>query len=289
MVAHSIDKSAEVKRILRHIGLHPRRARGQSFLTDERAADELVSFCKLEPGASVLEIGPGLGVLTRRLIERGVNLTVVEIERALVEYLSTEVCQGSQIRVIASDVREVSLEKQKLESNNKWIIVGNIPYSISTDIVFWLIENRAFIERAYLLFQAEFAERITAQPGGRDYGRITVHCALYTTAERGPKLPGSAFTPPVKVNSQFVELRVLAQPRVKLADETLFFRVVRSAFSARRKTLLNSLVNGKLFASKVEGADLLHGIGIDSTRRPETLSIEEFALIAEALGRGALK
>jgi len=266
------NMAARAKDILRGLKVKPSKEKGQNFLIDPGVIDEVISFGRPRKGEAIVEIGPGLGALTSEL--SGVStLTVIEIEGEFCRELSQKY---PEIKVIHSDVRSVDFSSL----GEDLVVFGNLPYSFSTDIVFHLIEHRSCISRAVLMLQKEFAERMGASPGGRDFGVLSISCQLWTDVHFGPVISGKSFHPPAKVDSQLVELVFLKESRFPVSDMVTFKKVVAAAFFKRRKKIVNSLV-----ASRAYDRELIHEAlgkaGIDPGRRAESLSIEEFFTLAE--------
>ena len=259
---------------LRHLGVTPSKQRGQNFIIDPGVIEEIVSFGAPTADERVVEIGPGLGALTEALLQKG-PLTAIEIEERFCLDLQA---RFPSLHVINQDVRTVDFST----IGSDLTVFGNLPYVFSTEIVFTLIDQRAAVRRAVLLLQREFAERLAAPPGGRDYGTISVACAVWADLELGPVIAGDRFHPPTKVESRLVELRLRTTPRVDVGDPEWFRKVVKAGFLQRRKKLSNSLAASGMF-SRAAIAAALEASSIDGSRRAETLSLEEFARMAEAL------
>lgn len=265
-----------VKRSLNQLGLKPSKQRGQNFCVDESVIANIVEFGKPQPGENLLEIGPGLGALTEALSRYG-RLTLIEIEPKFCRELSR---RFPQARVMQADVREVSLAA----FGPDLVVFGNLPYAFSSDIIFHLIDNAAYVRRAVLLLQREFAERLAAEPGGRAYGVLSISAQLWAKINLGPIVAGDAFHPPAKVESRLVELIFSGEPRYEVADPVGLHIVVRAAFSRRRKKLLNSLEGAGLF-SREKISRALEKLAIDPARRAETLSIQEYVYLARELNQ----
>ncbi len=265
---------ARSKDILAHLGVRPSKGLGQNFTIDNRLIDEIIEFGKPQSSDTLVEIGPGLGALTERLSVFP-KLTVIEIDEKLADALHL---RFPNIDILEGDVRAVDFS----EIGENLTVFGNLPYSFSTDIVFHLIANAASITRAVILLQREFAERVAAPPGGRDYGVLSISAQLWADMRLGPIFPGTMFHPPTKVQSRLLELTFLKEPRFKIDDMLHFQMVVKAAFSQRRRKLLNSLKGTALFpVEKLPAA--LAAVGIDGGRRAETLSIAEFVELAKVL------
>ncbi len=260
--------------LLRRHGLRPKKEWGQNFLGDERLLSSLAALARLRPGDWVVELGAGLGHLTRALAATGAHVVAVERDRELVPILRAELPDAD---VAEADAKSFDLRGVAARAGQRVVVCGNLPYHLSSPILFHLLDQREAVRRAVLLLQREVAERIAARPGGRDYGLLSV--LLQHVAE--PKLeltvPRHAFTPPPEVESAALVLEFLDGPRAEVRDEARFRALVKAAFSHRRKTLWNAV-------SSMPGArEALKKTGIDPRRRGETLTVEEFASLERAL------
>lgn len=261
-------------------GVTPRKSRGQNFLRDESFARSIVDFGGVSGGESVLEIGPGTGVLTREILGRGAKLTVVEIEPGLAANLPKNVPGVSASQVVNDDIRNVRLREHFEEPV---AVFGNVPYSLSTDLFFWLVSERDRVSRACFLMQKEFAERIAAPPGGRDYGILSVFRELYFDAALGPTIGGENFYPPAAVDSTVLLLRARNHPLLEGLNQERFKTLVRAAFGQRRKTLVNSLLGSAKYGERKQIESALSEVGIDGMRRAETLSLDEFVQLSRVI------
>ena len=253
-----------------------RHALGQHFLIDGEVAQRAVRLAELEPGARVLEIGPGRGALTDGLRAAGHPVVAVELDESLADALERR--QDPDLRVVRGDFLRVDLDAL---GEGPLPVVANLPYSTGTAIVSRLLEQPGRFPRLVVMLQLEVAERLCAQPGSRSYGGLTVLCALQSTAAMGFVVPPRAFAPPPKVDSAVLRLDTTTVPRADVGDRRLFRRVVRTAFGQRRKTLRNALSAG---FGALAATTMLERAGIDARRRAETLSLDEFATLARAAG-----
>jgi len=262
-----------VKDVLQDLGVRPSKERGQNFLIDDEAINSIVSYAAPAKADKIVEIGPGLGAMTR-VLSSFPDLTVIEIEEKFCERLSQTY---PDIKVVCDDVRFVDLSAL----GNDLVIFGNLPYSFSTDIVFLLVKHARSIKKAVIMLQKEFAERLASDPGGRSYGVLSVHAQLYADIKLGPTIPGNAFHPPTQIKSRLVEMTFLPECRFALRDEEWFKKVVKASFFRRRKKLSNSLKASGLFTPE-EINQALDASSIDPGRRAETLSIEEFVTLSDS-------
>jgi len=252
----------------RHIA---RKRFGQNFLVDRHYVERIVAAIDPKPGDNLVEIGPGLGALTRPLLERAGRLTVIEIDRDLAARLRAEF-PADRLVLHNADALEFDFGSLGREPR----VVGNLPYNISTPLLFHLAGYEALVRDMTLMLQKEVVQRMAAAPATPEYGRLSVMLQAHFSIERLLVLPPGAFRPAPKVESAVARLIPLRERRPFIADEALFARIVSAAFGQRRKTLRNAL---KTLASKEQ----LERAGIAPRTRGETLSVEEFVRLANAL------
>ena len=260
--------------ILKAFHLRASKRLGQNFLIDGGIVRGIVEAAEIADGDRVLEIGPGIGTLTQGLAEAGADVTAVELDKKLPEVLAHTLAGYDNVRIVQGDILKVDIPE--IMGEGKFKVVANLPYYITTPILMALLERRLPITRIVTMVQKEVAERMTAQPGGKDYGALSV-----AVPEIVLEVPPKSFLPAPEVDSVVISCRVREVPAVRVRDERLFFRVVKAAFGQRRKTLSNAM-KGAGFA-KEEILSAFEGAGIDAARRGETLSLEEFASLADAL------
>ncbi len=266
--------------ILRRHGLRPKHSWGQNFLGDEGALRRIADAARLVPDEPVVELGPGLGHLTRFLLATGARVTAVERDRDMVQVLEKELT-SDRLRVVAGNAAEIAFAKAA--GAPRVAVVGNLPYHLSSPILFQVLEQRDTVSRAVFTLQQEVVTRLSAEPGGRDYGLLSVLLGLYFEIEELFALPASLFHPPPKVESAVLRLTTLAAPRAAVKDGVRFIRVVKAGFAQRRKTLINSLKSDRALAEPAVLLRALETAGVDPQRRAETLSVAEFAAIERAL------
>ncbi|MGB5473043.1 MAG: 16S rRNA (adenine(1518)-N(6)/adenine(1519)-N(6))-dimethyltransferase RsmA [Gammaproteobacteria bacterium] len=255
---------------------HPRKRFGQNFLHDPAVIENIVAAVRPRPGEQLVEIGPGQGAITLPLLEAAGRLTVIELDRDLIQPLQNRCRATGELTVHNTDA--LRFDFCSLADGAALRIVGNLPYNISTPLLFHLLDQSRCIGDMHFMLQKEVVERMAASPGSGQYGRLSVmlqyRCKVYPLFTIGP----GAFTPPPKVDSAFVRLVPFASPPVTLADEAVFATLVRQAFAQRRKTLRNALRD-------LLEADEIRLAGVDPTARAETLGLEEFAALANRAAR----
>ena len=259
---------------------------GQNFLINEKALDNILYAAQVNKDDYVLEIGPGLGILTKLLCDNTKHVLAVEIDKHLVDTLRINLSDCSNLGLLNEDILKLDI-KEALRENfgeNKCKVVANLPYYITSPIIMRLIEERQSIDSMTLMVQKEVAQRIVAGPGGKEFGILSVAVQYYSIPEIIAEVPAQSFYPRPEVDSAIIKLTLRQKPFILVDDEAFFFRVVRGAFSQRRKTLLNSLYGSDLRLEKNDLDKILINCEIDSKRRAETLTLEEFALISKEIG-----
>jgi 16S rRNA (adenine1518-N6/adenine1519-N6)-dimethyltransferase len=271
--------SESPKEVLRRHRLQPKKSWGQNFLADEDALERIAGAVGLAPGEPVVELGPGLGHLTRYLLGTGAWVTAVERDRDMVRVLGE--IEEERLRIVSADA--ASTDFAAVAHAERVAVVGNLPYHLTSPILFQVLDQHARVSRAVFTVQKEVAVRLAAEPGGRECGLLTVLLGLHFRIEQLFTLSARLFHPPPKVDSAVVRLTALEQPRAPVSDEARFRRVVKAGYGQRRKTLFNALkADATLGGADGVGAALASA-GIDPMRRAETLSVEEFAAIERAL------
>jgi len=244
---------------------------GQHFLHDRSVIDKIIAAAQLDSQQQVVEIGPGLGVLTDELLPRASHVQVMEIDRDLIKRLEER--NDPRLSINSGDV--LKLPWREFLTQPPYTLVANLPYNISTQVIFRLLEHRDLFQRIVLMFQREVGERLVATPGGKDYGILSVLCQLWYDITVVALVKPGAFTPPPKVDSIVLAFQPLAAPRVDLIDESLFRKVVKGAFTQRRKTLRNSLLASGFSPEEIDFS--LEQSAIPPSCRGETLSLQNFS------------
>ena len=274
----------ETKFIMKKYNIFANKNLGQNFLIDENVVKSIVEESSISKSDLVIEVGPGLGTLTKELLDNAGKVIAIELDKRMMEILDDRFSLYTNFRIINDDVLKVDLNKLILEEKNNEItsvkIVANLPYYITTPIIMKLLEDRLDIESITVMVQKEVADRLVAMPGFDETSAITYAIDYYTNSKIIEKVPNTSFIPAPQVNSAVIKLDVLKEPKVMVKDEELFFKIIKHAFMQKRKTLLNSLTNSNLLNDKSETEKMLIELGIDTKIRPERLSLEHFAGIA---------
>ncbi|MBI1987368.1 MAG: ribosomal RNA small subunit methyltransferase A [Nitrospinae bacterium] len=265
------------KELIQRAGIHLKKGLGQHFLVVPGVVRGIVRLAALTREDTVLEVGPGLGILTIALAEAAGKVIALEKDEKLYGVLQERLASYPHVEPVWADA--LFFDYASLEPGTK--VVSNLPYSIANPLLFRFLEQRGRITEMVLMFQKEVADRLMAPPGGKEYGPLSLAVQLYCRVEKGFKVPPSAFWPRPKVDSMVVRITLSAMPRVELASEGLFSQIVRASFAQRRKTLLNNLKRANLLRGDPRiWEEVCHQVGIDTTRRGETLSLEEFAALS---------
>ena len=274
---------SEIKKIASRYGFVFKKGLGQNFLSSQEVLENIAVAAEIDDGG-VIEIGPGFGVLTNELAKRAQKVVALEIDSSLIPILEDTLKEHDNIKIINEDILKADVKTIIDEEfgGERISIAANLPYYITTPIITGLIEAKLPIKSLVIMVQKEVADRIVAKPSTKDYGAISVLCGYYTSSEIVEIVPANLFVPPPKVDSAVVKMTFLDSPSVTVRDEAMFFKTVKAAFSQRRKTLLNCLA-ANFAKSKSELTDILESIGIDPRRRGETLSLDEFAKLSDAL------
>ncbi len=277
---------SNVRQTLSQFRLAPHRKWGQNFLSDENIARKIVEYCRLESDDYVVEIGPGLGALTPVLAARCQRLLAVEIDRGMEMPLREALKDTPNAQLLFADILGVDLESHiaeafQLEELPSFKVCGNIPYNITSPIIFSLLQSCPHLVRAVLMIQKEVAERLLAKPGSKDYGLLTLSVRYHCDVEYLTTVSKHCFYPQPEVESAVVALTPIAGKRVKVADEAMLFEFMRACFQKRRKTMLNNC-SGFFRRNKEEIALVLDRGGISCEARPENLFLEQYAQIVDS-------
>jgi 16S rRNA (adenine1518-N6/adenine1519-N6)-dimethyltransferase len=268
--------------------MRAKKSLGQNFLIDDSVLSRIVSCVAPTPDDAILEVGPGRGALTKLLAASGAQFLAVEWDRDLLPLLSAEFAGSANVEIGHGDILRVDLQ-QLLSSRapgKKWKVAANLPYNISSQVLFRFMECSGLFERLVLMLQKEVGDRLVAQAGCKDYGALTVLLRLHFDISREFLVKPGAFRPVPKVDSAVLRFTPLERPRAEVGDEDFFRRLVKGAFNQRRKTLLNSLRSAGFGGEDESLTEALTRSGIDGGRRGETLSLDEFAALSRELLAG---
>lgn len=283
----TIASISSTRHILKAFNLRASKRLGQNFLIDKSVVDDIVSAAEISEGEAVLEIGAGIGALTQGLLEAGAIVTAVEVDKKMPAVLAETLAGYEGLEVIEGDILKVDI--LEIMKNQPFKVVANLPYYITTQIILGLLEKRLPMVKLVTMVQREVAERMVATPeslsaakeSAKTYGALSVAVQFYTEPRIAFDVAPSAFLPSPEVTSSVIVCDVRKRPAVEVADERLYFRVVRAAFGQRRKVLANALIGGGF--GREEAMRALKVAGIDGRRRAETLTLSEFAALADGL------
>ena len=282
----SMTPYQQVHDYLKRTGKRPKKRLSQNFLIDPNVLPAIVQAMEVTDADLVLEIGAGLGCLSRALGEAAKTVVSVEVDGDLCAELQREFSDYPRFRLVQADILKLNLFPifdGVPRPNAK--VVGNLPYHITTPILWKLLGHHKLIGSCVLMMQKEVAQRIVALPGGKDYGALSVAVSYYASSEIVRSFSSSQFYPAPGVESALVRLRIEENPRVVVEDDALFFRILRAAFQYRRKTLRNAMLKGGMPVPDAALDEIFKELAIDSGRRGETLDIREFASLANAMNR----
>lgn len=276
------------REILHKYGFSFKKSLGQNFLIDTNILRRIVDFAELSSETGIIEIGPGIGALTEQLARRAKKVVAFEIDQRLLPILEDTLSSYSNVHIIHQDVLKADIQHvidNELIGIRDIMVVANLPYYVTTPIIMKLLTDRLPIRGMVVMLQKEVADRISAQPGTKDYGSLSIAIQYYTKAETVMTVPRTVFIPQPNVDSAVIRLTKREKPLVNVENELFFFQVVRASFGQRRKTILNNLMsnlpNGKSLKKEIE--TVLAELHIDPRRRGETLSIDEFASLSNQL------
>ena len=267
-----------IPEILRQYGLKPDKRLGQNFLVDPSALQRIVETAEIRSQDAILEIGPGLGSLTRYLASVAKKVVAVELDADLISPLRDILAPYSNVTIIQGDILE--MDPGQLMDQSSYLVVANIPYYITSAVIRHLLEAEVQPRRVVLTVQREVAQRICAEPG--DLSLLALSVQVYGKPRIAARIPAGAFYPPPKVDSAVVNIDLYPQPRIPAERLDAFFSLAKAAFSQKRKTLRNAISAGT-HLSPAETEDLLKAAGIEPRRRAQTVSIEEWCKLSEIL------
>lgn len=283
-----IATPVRTREILDKYGFSFKKSLGQNFLIDTNILNRIVDHANLTDNSAAIEVGPGIGALTEQLARRSKKVMAFEIDQRLLPILADTLSPYRNVKVVHQDILKANVKQyiaEELAGIEDIMVVANLPYYVTTPILMKLLEEKLPIRGIVGMLQKEVADRLAAKPGTKEYGSLSIAVQYYTVAETVMIVPKTVFIPQPNVDSAVIRLTVREEPAVKVKDEEFFFQVTRASFAQRRKTILNNLTsqlpNGKQNKEQIVAA--LKEVGVDESRRGETLSIEEFGRLSDAL------
>ncbi len=278
----------ETKIIMKKYNIKANKNLGQNFLINEEVINNIITSSEISKNDLIIEIGPGLGTLTKRLLEKAGKVICIELDTNMIEILENRFFLYKNLEIINQDILKFDLKnKIKEEKENsgfeKVKIVANLPYYITTPIIMKLLEEELDLESITVMIQKEVADRLTAIPGEKNTGAITYTVYYYSSSKEIMEVPNNSFIPEPEVTSEIIKLDIRKEKIVEPKDKEKMFKIIKYAFMQRRKTLLNSLVNNHILKNKQQGIDILKELNINENIRPEELTLEQFAQISDFL------
>lgn len=280
----------ETKIIMKKYNIRANKSLGQNFLINSEVVENIVNSSEINKEDMVIEIGPGLGTLTKYLLEKAGKVLCIELDPKMIKILNDRFSEYDNFEIINADVLKVNLNEVIAENKKNGKIknvkvVANLPYYITTPIIMKLLEERLDIESITVMIQKEVADRLIEIPGGKNTGAITYTVYYYCESEKIMEVPNSSFIPEPEVTSEVIKMNLRKEPGVRVNNPKVMFMIIKSAFMQRRKTLLNALTNTKVFINKEEGLNILKKLNLNENVRAEELSLQDFANIAQAITR----
>ena len=277
----------ETKFLIKKNKIKANKNLGQNFLIDDVALQDIVDGANIEQNDLVIEIGPGLGSLTKLLLEKAKKVICIELDKKMVRILKERFVAYNNFEIINEDVLRINLNeliKTEIDNDsniNNIKVVANLPYYITTPIIMKLVENNLNIQNITVMIQKEVAERLIAIPGTKETGAITYTIYYYCEGSKIREVENTCFIPEPEVTSEVINLKLREKPAVQVKDKKVMFNIIKSAYMQRRKTLLNSLTSVGVFKNKTEGIQFLKKLGLREDIRPENMKIEDFAKLTD--------
>ena len=278
----------ETRYLMKKYKIRANKSLGQNFLINGEVVENIVNCSEITNEDMVIEIGPGLGTLTKYLLDKAGKVLCVELDSKMIKILEDKFSIYDNFEIINADVLKLNLndiisENKKQGKIKNVKVVANLPYYITTPIIMKLLEEKLDIKSITVMIQKEVADRLIETPGGKNTGAITYTVYYYCDSEKIMEVPNSSFIPEPEVTSEVIKLNLRDNPAVDIDNPKVMFMIIKSAFMQRRKTLLNALTNTKVFLNKEEGLEILKELNLNENVRAEELSIEDFANIARII------
>ncbi|CRK85353.1 16S rRNA (adenine(1518)-N(6)/adenine(1519)-N(6))-dimethyltransferase RsmA [Neobacillus massiliamazoniensis] len=283
-----IATPVRTRAILEKYGFSFKKSLGQNFLIDTNILRKIVEFADMSENTGAIEVGPGIGALTEQLARSSKKVVSFEIDQRLLPILNDTLADYKNVTIIHKDILEADVRavmEEEFHEIDDIMVVANLPYYVTTPIIMKLLEEHLPIRGIVVMLQKEVADRISAKPGTKDYGSLSIAVQYYTKAETVMIVPKTVFVPQPNVDSAVIRLTVREKPAVIVKDEKFFFTVTKASFAQRRKTLLNNLTS-QLPSGKEKKEEILQALeksGIEPSRRGETLSLDEFGRLSDEL------
>ena len=282
-----IATPSRTREILEKYGLSAKKSLGQNFIIDTNILRNIVQAASVDEQTTVIEVGPGIGALTEQIAKKAKEVFAFEIDHRLLTVLEDTLSPYENVTVFHQDILEVNFEQfqeKYLKNTTRLVVIANLPYYITTPIIMHLIESSLAVDEMVLMMQKEVASRLEAKPSTKAYGSLSIAIQYYMDVEVAFTVPRTVFMPQPNVNSAIIRLKTLKEPPVEVKNEALFFKIVRASFVQRRKTIWNNLKKALSDKNKEQALkEAFQKANIDPSRRGESLTIEEFSHLANAL------
>lgn len=283
-----ISNRSQTNYFLKKYDISLKKSLGQNFLIEPKILDKIVNAADVDINTGIIEIGPGIGALTEKLAKKAGKVLAIEIDQRLIPVLSESLADYENVKIVHGDVLKTDIAeliKEEFADYKSLKVVANLPYYITSPIILKLLEEKLPLESITIMVQQEVAKRISAKPGGKEFGSLSLVVDYYAEASIAFDVPSSVFVPKPNVDSAILQLKVRQKPQHQVENEELMFKVIRASFAQRRKTIFNNLINnlaGKENKAEIEA--VLTKSNIDPQRRAETLSLADFVKLSNNLG-----
>ncbi len=276
----------ETKYIMKKYNIKANKNLGQNFLISEEVVEKIVESADIKKDELIIEIGPGLGTLTKHLLEKSGKVICIEIDPKMIKILEDRFALYTNFEIINEDVLKVNLQEIIKKEKRTCKIVANLPYYITTPIIMKLLENKLEIESITVMIQKEVADRLIAKPGEKETGAITYSVYYYCNSEKILEVPNYSFIPEPEVTSEVIKLKLRKEIPIKVKNIEKMFKIIKNAFMQRRKTLINALVNTQIIKNKEEANEIFEKLNISTKVRAEELTLQQFADISDNIEIG---